>query len=81
MERSEILGNFTTANSPLPSNQVNTLAINQQTGEVFIGTEKGPAKIKKRKKSILLENTLLPFGVEMLFSWFMITLFLSTKQK
>ena len=28
------------------------------------------AKIKKEKKSILLENTFLPFGVEMLFSWF-----------
>ena len=37
----ETIYNFTTANSPLPSNQVNTLAINQQTGEVFIGTEKG----------------------------------------
>lgn len=37
----ETISNFTTANSPLPSNQVNTLAINQQTGEVFIGTEKG----------------------------------------
>lgn len=33
------------------------------------------AKIKKEKKSILLENTFLPFGVEMLFSWFIIVLF------
>ena len=33
------------------------------------------AKVKKKKKSILLENTFLPFGVEMLFSWFMIVLF------
>ena len=32
-------------------------------------------KIKKEKKSILLENTFLPFGVEMLFSWFIIDLF------
>lgn len=37
----ETIHNFTTANSPLPSNQVNSLAINEQTGEVFIGTEKG----------------------------------------
>lgn len=37
----ETIYNFTTANSPLPSNQVNSLAINEQTGEVFIGTEKG----------------------------------------
>lgn len=31
------------------------------------------AKIKKEKKSILLENTFLPFGVEMLFSWFIVS--------
>lgn len=37
----ETIANYTTSNSPLPSNQVNTLAINEQTGEVFIGTEKG----------------------------------------
>lgn len=37
----ETIANFTTANSPLPSNQINSLAINQITGEVFIGTEKG----------------------------------------
>ena len=29
-------------------------------------------KPEKEKKSILLENTFLPFGVEMLFSWFII---------
>lgn len=37
----ETIENFTTTNSPLPSNQINSLAINQLTGEVFIGTEKG----------------------------------------
>lgn len=37
----ETISNFTTANSPLPSNQVNSIAINQTTGEVFIGTENG----------------------------------------
>lgn len=37
----ETISNFTTANSPLPSNQINTLAINQITGEVFMGTDKG----------------------------------------
>ena len=37
------------------------------------------AKIKKEKKSILLENTFLPFGVEMLFSWFIIALFIYNK--
>ena len=37
----ETIENFTTANSPLPSNQINSLAINQLTGEVFIGTENG----------------------------------------
>ena len=37
----ETIENFTTANSPLPSNQINSLTINQLTGEVFIGTENG----------------------------------------
>lgn len=37
----ETIFNFTTTNSPLPSNQINTLAINPKNGEVFIGTEKG----------------------------------------
>ena len=33
--------NFTTDNSPLLSNNVNSIAINNQTGEIFIGTDKG----------------------------------------
>ncbi len=37
----ETIENFTTTNSPLPSNQINSLTINQLTGEVFIGTENG----------------------------------------
>lgn len=37
----ETIENFTITNSPLPSNKINSLAINQLTGEVFIGTEKG----------------------------------------
>ncbi|MBA4407941.1 MAG: two-component regulator propeller domain-containing protein [Bacteroidota bacterium] len=32
---------FTTENSPLPSNEINDIAINQQTGEVFFGTASG----------------------------------------
>jgi hypothetical protein len=32
---------FTTANSPLPSNNITDIAINHRTGEVFIGTEEG----------------------------------------
>ncbi len=32
---------FTTENSPLPSNRVNTIAIEPETGEVFFGTKKG----------------------------------------
>ena len=32
---------FTTDNSPLPSNNVNTIAVDDRTGEVFFGTEKG----------------------------------------
>ena len=33
--------NFTTGNSLLLSNTINSIAINNQTGEVFIGTDKG----------------------------------------
>ncbi|MDL2222215.1 T9SS type A sorting domain-containing protein [Parabacteroides sp. OttesenSCG-928-N08] len=38
---SETLYHFTSDNSPLPSNYIKSLAINQTTGEVFIGTDKG----------------------------------------
>ncbi len=38
---SETIENFTTDNSPLLSNVVNSLAIDQATGEVFIGTDNG----------------------------------------
>ncbi|MDD4514768.1 two-component regulator propeller domain-containing protein [Massilibacteroides sp.] len=37
----ETIYNFTTANSPLPSNKIESLTINDETGEVFIGTNKG----------------------------------------
>ncbi len=33
--------NFNTANSPLPSNYVTSIAIDEKSGEVFFGTEKG----------------------------------------
>lgn len=32
---------FTTANSPLPSNQITSLYIQRESGELFIGTDKG----------------------------------------
>lgn len=38
---SETLENFTTANSPLLSNKINAISIDNETGEVFIGTDKG----------------------------------------
>jgi hypothetical protein len=34
---------YTTDNSPLPSDQITNIAIDQQTGEVYIGTEEGLA--------------------------------------
>jgi hypothetical protein len=37
----EIISHFTTDNSPLLSNTIQSLAINHATGEVFIGTDKG----------------------------------------
>ncbi|MDH6356753.1 two-component regulator propeller domain-containing protein [Parabacteroides sp. PF5-9] len=38
---SEIIEEFTTANSGLISNNIKSIAINDATGEVFIGTDKG----------------------------------------
>ncbi len=38
---SETIEHFSTDNAPLPSNNVNSLAINPLTGEVFVGTDKG----------------------------------------
>lgn len=37
----EQIFNFTKSNSPLPSNTVRSIAIDHQTGEVFIGTDEG----------------------------------------
>ncbi len=37
----EVIANFTTDNSPLLSNTINKIVINDQTGEVFIATNKG----------------------------------------
>lgn len=37
----EEITHFTEENSPLPSNEIKTIAINHKTGEVFFGTEKG----------------------------------------
>ncbi|MDD3079368.1 MAG: two-component regulator propeller domain-containing protein [Paludibacter sp.] len=37
----ETIHHFTTANSPLPSNNVLSLAINPETGEVYMGTANG----------------------------------------
>lgn len=37
----QLIASFTTQNSPLPSNQIKDIAINHQTGEVFVATEAG----------------------------------------
>ena len=37
----ETLQHFTTSNSPLPSNNIESMAINNATGELFIGTDAG----------------------------------------
>ena len=39
----ETIHHFTTENSPLPSNNIVSIAINGKSGEVFIGTDKGMA--------------------------------------
>ena len=40
------LHHFTTENSPLPSDCIESIAINDDSGEVFIGTDKGIASYK-----------------------------------
>ena len=37
----EMVHHFTSENSPLPSNVIESLALNHKTGELFIGTDKG----------------------------------------
>ncbi|UOR04234.1 T9SS type A sorting domain-containing protein [Hymenobacter aerilatus] len=37
----EALLHFTTANSPLPSNHINDVSVNDRTGEVFVATDAG----------------------------------------
>jgi ligand-binding sensor domain-containing protein len=43
---SGIINHFTTANSPLPSNVINTIGIIPKTGEVFFGTIEGIASYR-----------------------------------
>ncbi|MDR2534001.1 MAG: hypothetical protein LBC81_04420 [Tannerellaceae bacterium] len=40
-DASQIIHHFTTANSPLPSNRIQSIAIDHLAGEVFIGTAQG----------------------------------------
>jgi hypothetical protein len=42
----EIIHHFTEENSPLPSNFIESIAVNDITGEVFFGTDKGLASYK-----------------------------------
>jgi len=42
----EEIHHFTMNNSPLPSNAINSIAINQSNGEVFFGTDKGIISFK-----------------------------------
>lgn len=42
----ETIHHFTTENSPLPSNYIESIAVNNKTGEVFIGTSKGIASYR-----------------------------------
>ena len=43
---SETIYNFNTDNSPMLSNTINSIAINNKTGEVFFGTDKGLISFK-----------------------------------
>jgi len=48
---SATLNNFTAENSPLPSNTITGIVVNERTGEVFIGTDKGLVSYKSRTSS------------------------------
>lgn len=37
----QLIQRFTTANSPIPSNAITTIFVEEESGEVFIGTDKG----------------------------------------
>jgi ligand-binding sensor domain-containing protein len=45
-EGNQVIANFNETNSPLPSNDVKSIAINGKTGEVFLGTAKGIASFR-----------------------------------
>jgi Two component regulator propeller. len=40
-DRKEVLASFNADNSPLPSNNIISLSVNPQSGDVYIGTDKG----------------------------------------
>ena len=57
----ETIHHFTTENSPLPSDCIESIAINNVTGEVFIGTDKGIASY--RSDAIGAADTLVKCNV------------------
>lgn len=60
----ETLEHFTTDNSPLPSNCIESIAIDNSSGEVFIGTDKGIASYRSdatEPREELSENAIYAF--------------------
>lgn len=60
----ETIHHFTTENSPLPSDCIESIAINGKSGEVFIGTDKGMASYKSdatRPEEILKESNVYAY--------------------
>ena len=60
----ETIHHFTTENSPLPSNTIESIAINEKSGEVFIGTNKGIASYMSdatRPEEILKESNVYAY--------------------
>ena len=53
----EQLENFTSANSPLLSDNIESMAINHETGEVYIGTDQGLCSYMSDASSVSLEMT------------------------
>ncbi len=53
----ELIHHFTTGNSPLPSDNITSIALDELTGEVFFGTDQGTVSFRGDATEGLLEAT------------------------
>lgn len=70
----EALLHFTTANSPLPSNRIVDLAVNDKTGEVFVATDAGLVSYRgrpplRKARPIVPGHFLTQYGPALVARW------------